>query len=399
MAREWSVYPRRPHWTAIAHRVDVLAVEPPAGLLTFLRHPKRLWRYLRDGRKPRMSASGALLWRPLSLVSTGLAYRVSWLAQLDRWWIRRQLKPIVRAATKPDQPTVTFLVQGQQAYLRDAVDTDLLCFEITDEYRVLGSHRQLDTSEPRTILMTEREKHILEKAGLVIVSSEPLLRSRSREHANTHYLPNCAEYHLFSQKVPDWEKIAVDLAGLPSPRLGYIGGLNDWMDLDLLIKLAEAYPDASLVLIGGESSPRQFQQDTRYQRLKSMTNVHFLGFKKYETLPAYLHGLDVCLLPFILNEWIRNCSPNKIYQYLAAGKPVVSTDYPEARHAEPDIMVAADHTEFVSLVDRALGSHDDETIRARQKRAQANTTETRADALLELVRQSLLSDGESVTDA
>lgn len=373
-------------------------MEPPVGLLTLFRNPRRLLQYLRQGRKPRLSESGVWLWRPLSLVSTGLAYRMSWLARFDGWWIKKQLGPVVKSMVKPNQPVVSFVVKGHQFYLRDVVNADLLCYEVTDEYRVLIHAERLDSTSQRTILMTRREKHILAKAGLVIVSSEPLLRRRSREHQNTHYLPNCVEYDRFSQAVPDWKEIAPDLAELPEPRLGYVGGLNEWMDLDLLIRLAEAYPEASLVLIGRENGPRWFRRDARYQRLKSMTNVFFLGYKLYETLPAYLQGLDVCLLPFLCNEWIRNCSPNKIYQYLAAGKPVVSVDFPEARRAEPEIMVADDDAQFVSMVGTALGSHEPETIRARQEKARANTTELRAEALLELVSQSLPSAGNSVAD-
>ena len=145
LSREWSRYARRPHWTAIARHVDVLAMEPPAALLMLFRHPRRLLHYLRQGRKPRLSASGVVLWRPLSLVSTGLAYRIGWLARFDGWWIKRQLRPVLKSMVKPNQAVVSFVVKGHQFYLRDVVDADHLCFEVTDEYRVLIPDERLDS--------------------------------------------------------------------------------------------------------------------------------------------------------------------------------------------------------------------------------------------------------------
>jgi glycosyltransferase involved in cell wall biosynthesis len=389
LPQEWSEYVRQPHWTAIAGRADVLAVEPPAGLLDLIQHPARLLNYLFRGRKPRLSTSGVKLWRPVSLASNGLAFRIPLLAHLDRRWIRHQLRPVVKSITDPHQAVVSFVVKIQQYYLRDTVDADMRCYEVTDEYRVSTSDTQLDSSDPWTARMSEREKCILAEAELVIVASEPLLQSRSRQNPNTHHLSNCVEYERFSQKVPDWRSIACDLAELPEPRLGYIGGFNDLMDIDLLIRLAETYRESSVVIVGEERGSRQFRKADNYRQLKSMSNVFFLGHKPYETLPAYLHGLDVCLMPFLCNEWIRNSSPNKTYQYLAAGKPVVSTDFPEARRVESAVLVAEDHDQFISMVSSALDSNSAEKIRARQEKAKANTCDTRAEAVLELVRQSL----------
>ena len=397
LPQEWSEYVRRPHWTAIARCSDVLAMEPPAGLLTLFRHPRRLLHYISHSRKPRLTASGVLLWRPLSLVSIGLAFKIPWLAHFDRWWIKRQLGPVVKSRVKPNQPIVTFVVKIQQYYLRDIVDADLHCYEVTDEYQVLTSDAQMDNSNPRTVLMSRRERPILVEAELVIVSSQPLLQSRSQHNKNTHYFPNGVEYEHFSQKYPDWRKIAFDLANLPQPRLGYAGGFKDLMDLDLLIRLAETHPEASLVIVGEERGSRQFRRDDRYQQLKSMANVFFLGHKPYDKLPAYLCGFDVCLLPFLCNEWIRNSSPNKIFQYLASGKPVVSTDFPEAHRTEPEVMVAADHTQFISMVDTALRSSGEDAIRKRRELARANSTEARAEAIMRIIRQSLLSSQDMTT--
>ncbi len=288
------------------------------------------------------------------------------------------------------------MVKIQQYYLRDMVDADLQFYEVTDEYRVSTSDPQLDPSDPWTVRLTKWEKGLLADAGLVIVASAPLLESRSRENPNTHHLSNCVEYDHFSQQISDWRSIAGDLAELPEPRLGYVGGFNDLMDIDLLIRLAETYREGSLIVVGEERGSLQFRTADNYRRLKSMSNVFFLGHKPYDQLPAYMRGLDVGLLPFRCNEWIRNSSPNKTYQYLAAGKPVVSTDFPEARRVEAAVLVARDHDQFSAMVETALSSSGGE-VRIRKELAQANSTEVRAEAVLKLINRSLLSAGDTAT--
>lgn len=389
LPQEWTNYVRRPHWEAISRRTDVLAVEPPVGLLTLWLHPKRFISYLKSGRQARKSAPGLFLWRPLSLASIGLGFRFTLAAKFDRWWIRKQLRPILNSMRKPDQAVATFIVKVQQYYLRDVAPSDLRCYEVTDEYRVYTRDDKLDPADPRAVRMIRREKDILSEADLVIVSSEQLYESRSEQNANTHYLSNCADYAHFSGIVGGTGKTPADLEVIPRPRLGYIGGFNDLIDLELLTRLARERAEASIIFIGEEKGSRRFRQSDLYTGLRSLGNVYFLGHRPYESLPAYLSGFDVCLMPFRCNEWMRNSSPNKTYQYLAAGKPVVSTDFPEIHRVKPAVFVASDHDEFISLVDTALTSDSEEVILQRRKIARANSTDARAEAVIKLIAESL----------
>jgi glycosyltransferase involved in cell wall biosynthesis len=134
-----------------------------------------------------------------------------------------------------------------------------------------------------------------------------------------------------------------DLAAIPGPRIGFFGGLDDYLvDFDLLEALAEAMPEASVVLIGdAPSSLRRFDR---------LPNVHLLGYRPYADIPAYGSGFDVALMPWLDNEWIRYCNPIKMKEYLALGLPVVSTDFPEVRRYASLIRVAPDREAFIDAV-------------------------------------------------
>lgn len=389
LPQEWPGYVRRPHWEAIGRRTTVLAVEPPTGLLVLWLHPSRLVKYLRSSRKPRPASPGIHLWRPLTLLSIGLGFRLPALAAFDRWWVRRQLTKALEDFDTPDQKTISFVVKVQQHYLQEAIVADLRCYELTDEYRVATGADKLDPTDPHTVRIARHEAEILARTDLVIASSVRLQQSRSQQHDNTHYLPNCVDYDFFSGNCRRQEATLPELASIAHPRAGYIGGFNDLLDLTLLNRLAEERPELSIVIIGEERGTAGFRQTEAYAQFKAHRNVHFLGHQLYESLPGIIAQLDVCLLPFRINEWMLSSSPNKTYQYLAVGKPVVATPFPEAVRVEAVVSIAADHSQFIELVDRALATDDKLQVAQRQEIAKANSTDARAEALLKLVWDTL----------
>ncbi|MGH3864444.1 glycosyltransferase [Actinokineospora sp.] len=139
------------------------------------------------------------------------------------------------------------------------------------------------------------------------------------------------------------EHLPADLAAIPGPRIGFFGSLDDYLvDFDLLERVASELPDASLVLIGDATCSME--------RFKKYPNVHVLGFRPYERIPAYGSGFDVALMPWLDNEWIKYANPIKLKEYLALGLAVVSTEFREADGYRQVIRVGRDHTEFIELV-------------------------------------------------
>jgi UDP-galactopyranose mutase len=165
--------------------------------------------------------------------------------------------------------------------------------------------------------LTELEAELMRGASLVLTGGQSLFEAKRHLHRNIHPFPSSVDVDHFAQ-ARTIDADPPDQASIAHPRLGFFGVIDERMDLALVEGIADARPDWQLVMIGPvvkippESLPRR-------------RNIHFLGGKTYEELPHYIAGWDVALMPFARNESTRFISPTKTPEYMAAGKPVVST--------------------------------------------------------------------------
>ena len=166
-----------------------------------------------------------------------------------------------------------------------------------------------------------------------------------------------------------------DLAPIPHPRVGFFGGLDDYLvDFDLLERLATENPDLSVVLIGDAT--------VSMARFDALPNVHWLGFKPAAEIPSYGSGFDVALMPWLRNEWIQNSNPIKLKEYLALGLPIVSMDFPEVRHYADVVSIAGDADAFVRAVREVLQGEEMGSPTTRRARVAGATWDRQANRLL-----------------
>lgn len=176
---------------------------------------------------------------------------------------------------------------------------------------------ELSSFKGAPAVLKDREADLLSRAGLVLTGGQSLYEAKRHQHENIHPFPSSVDVDHFARA----RSIGVDpadQAGVPRPRLGFFGVIDERMDIELLDGVAARRPDWQLVLLGPV-----VKIDAR--ELPRRPNIHYLGSKPYEDLPEYLAGWDVSLLPFARNEATRFISPTKTPEYMAAGKPVVST--------------------------------------------------------------------------
>ena len=197
--------------------------------------------------------------------------------------------------------------------------------------------------------LRDREAELLRRASLVITGGYSLYEAKRGRHHNIHAVPSSVDVAHFARARLDLPDPA-DQADIPRPRLGFFGVIDERMDLDLLAAIADARPDLHLVMIGpvAKIDPRS---------LPRRSNLHYLGRKSYSELPAYLAGWDVAILPFARNEATRFISPTKTPEYLAAGKPVVSTSIRDVirPYGELGLVHIADRPgDFIAAVDGCL---------------------------------------------
>jgi len=223
------------------------------------------------------------------------------------------------------------------------------------------------------------EAALCRAADLVVTTSAALEESKGHLNPRTLLVPHGVDYEHFAAAV--WKDLPVpdDLAEIPHPILGFFGLIRKWVDLDLLAEVARRRPGWHIVLIGDWTvDPRPYRR---------LPNMHFLGRRAYEQLPAYCRHFDVGLIPFRVNELTRAVNPIKLREYLAAGLPVVSTPLPEARAYEALIRIAETPEAFIRAVESVLG----QTPEQRSSRSRAMARETWPEKL-ELISRHLSAD-------
>ena len=186
-------------------------------------------------------------------------------------------------------------------------------------------------------------------ADVVFTGGYSLWEVKRRQHANAHAVPSSVDLDHFNvarQNMPDPE----DQMGVPHPRLGFFGVIDERFDISLVEQLATSRPDWHIVLIG----PVVKIDPTTLPRLP---NIHYLGAKQYAQLPAYLSGWDVAMMPFAINPSTRFISPTKTPEYLAGGCPVVSTpirDVVNGYGQSGVVSIAASAEQFITAVQASL---------------------------------------------
>jgi Glycosyl transferases group 1 len=203
-----------------------------------------------------------------------------------------------------------------------------------------------------------REERLLARADLVFTGGRSLFEAKRGRHPAVHLFPSSIDAAHFGRARTLSERSAAgspepaDQAAIPRPRLGYFGVIDERLDRELLAGLAAARSDWQLVLIGPvvKVGPAT---------LPRAANIHYLGMKPYEELPAYLAGWDVALLPFADNDATRFISPTKTPEYLAGGRRVVSTpirDVVEPYGRLGLVEIGNDAAEFASAIERCLAA-------------------------------------------
>jgi UDP-galactopyranose mutase len=193
------------------------------------------------------------------------------------------------------------------------------------------------------------EQELIDRADIIFTGGSSLYEAKKDRHHHVHCFPSSVDRtHFIKARARQFEP--ADQEDLPRPRLGFYGVIDERFDTELLDRVAELRPDWSLVMLGPVA---KISEDDLPRR----ANIHYLGPKTYDQLPSYLSGWDVALMPFAMNESTEFISPTKTPEYLAGGRPVVSTPIRDVvrhyGHLE-GVGIAATAEEFVEACDRAL---------------------------------------------
>jgi UDP-galactopyranose mutase len=252
--------------------------------------------------------------------------------------------------------------------LADAFAGEPLIFDCMDELAAFDG-------APAGI--AERDRALVERADLVFAGGRSLYERRCGAGSKVRCYPSGVEFERFAADVTPHPLPAQ----LRSPVFGYVGVIDERVDIDLIVALADAFPDGHVLLVGPivKIDPAV---------LPRRPNVHFTGIVSYASLPSFLSGIDVAIMPFAANRATQNISPTKTLEYFAARRPVVSTPIADVVRDYADIVrIAGDRTAFVEAAREAATRADPERIARGEAAARAG----RWDAIVDRMWDDLLS--------
>jgi len=192
--------------------------------------------------------------------------------------------------------------------LLEALSFETIVYDCMDELSLFkGAPQQL----------IDQEKYLMANADIVFTGGKSLYESKKEMHDNVYCFPSSVDEAHFAQ-ARNGIAVPEDIASIKWPIIGYFGVIDERIDLDLVRESAARLPDVSFVMIG----PLAKIEDGDLPKAR---NIHYLGMKSYEELPAYLKAFDIAMMPFALNDATKFISPTKTLEYMAAGKPIIST--------------------------------------------------------------------------
>lgn len=246
--------------------------------------------------------------------------------------------------------------------------------------------------------LLEREKKLIVAADVIFCGGQKMRKKRLPLNPNTHFFGTGVDVDHFGVALDDQLPLAPEIAALNgAPVLGYFGVIDERIDYELLARLADARDDWHIVMVGptAKVDPADLPQ---------RKNLHWLGGRPYATLPALTKGFSVAMMPFALNAATEYINPTKALEYMAAGRPVVSTALDEVKSNFGDVArIAASHQEFIRLCASEVKKPSQTRVTRGRKLAARNTWEAiiaqMEQRIAEVLDESTASASESAPSA
>ena len=266
---------------------------------------------------------------------------------------------------------------------------------INDGYKII--YEYIDDLSPKLVgtkdlplNIKEKYEYMLEdtKNVFVVVTADELEKDVISKRGNEKLVFSCngVDYEHFNKIDKDYifDKKFQKVLDENKPIIGYYGALASWFDYEMIKYLAKIKPEYNIVLFG-------IKYDDSFDKagLEKNSNIHFLGSKDYNTLPNYANKFDVCTIPFLINDITQATSPLKLFEYMALGKPIVTTAMNECQKYQ-SVMIANDKDEFFKLITQALylsKEHNEDYYNVLNREALENTWEEKAKLIINLLKK------------
>jgi glycosyltransferase involved in cell wall biosynthesis len=306
------------------------------------------------------SGSGFWVYSPFSVP----VHHIKCLRPLNRMILRKQLR-LVLNKLKMCNPIV-WVVCPVACDVALEIKKSKLVYQRTDRFE---EYPNVDAE-----VIKRYDLALKANADLTVFVSERLYEQEYNQCKEAIFLDHGVDFDAFAKAQNDRE-IPSDIRDINKPIVGFFGGIDDHtFDIELIKRVVDLLPEKNFVFIGNTSI------DCKELLVKK--NAEMLGQKPYEQIPHYGKCFDVAIMPWRQNRWIEMCNPVKLKEYLALGKPVVSTPFTELQKYR-DVVYQADTPEgFAGCIEKALAEDNQDKIAARKKKVETSTWESKAELVL-----------------
>lgn len=380
-AGEWEGIQHRPHhfmrrsaqtgWT-------VIYVEPPATLISPLKNKKMLIRWQNWLKGLRKAEENIYTLSPPPILPFGNKYR--WINKINQWLISRTIKRVLKSFGNYPVDLYSFLPNAVD--LLPYLKTDKVIYDCVDDHGFFTGFINAD-------VVYQMEKELMAHADASFATAKQLMEDRKGWSDNFHLIPNGAEFEHFDITTKKANiTMPIDIKEVQHPIVGFVGGISDWIDISLITDVAKQMTDVSFVLIGPIA--------TQVEQLKELPNVSMLGSKPYQQLPSYIAEFDTCLIPFKINKLTESVNPIKMFEYLSAGKPVISTPLPEVVNYRHVVEIASNKEEMIEAIQKTItpAELDEARIKRRQQVGKENSWDARWKLAISYIKAGQAGENE-----
>jgi len=350
----------------------VLFIERQVGPEQLIRDQALRTRKMNSWKSPRLRQlkENLWLWQP-PLLPPGRYYN-TFLNRLGQEFLAKQVQNLLE--TIGLSSPILWLYPPQSSPLLGRFNEILSLYHCIDNFS--GNQRKFKRQ-----IMQNEENDLLRRVDLVFTHSEGLLnRYQGITRRKISLVPSAADVAHFQSTT------SVDplLSNIPHPRLGVMGTFDARLDVSLLIEIFRSQNTWQLVLIG----PLRLER-IDLKNLLRLPNVNYLGPQPFEKLPALLNGIDIFLIPYVVDELTKYISPIKLYEYLAVGKPIVSTNLPEVSSLKEYVRFAQVAQDFAQQIHEGLISDTQAQWSARRSEARQHSWENRLNLMMRNISDTL----------
>jgi len=361
---------------------NVIFVDPPINTgFVFFRHLLRgNWTFNRVLTQVKNITKNSIIFTPLNVIPFK---RITSIFHVFK------LSTLTKRYFDKNFPTILWIYNMEIPYVKTYVKFlkyDELVYDCVDNYPAFPKY---DTKEKRDHV-TKIENYLIKQSDLVFTTAPGIYDRIKKQNKNTFYTPNVGDYEMFKDTKKFKFQLPKDLKDIPEPRIGFIGALDEYkFDFELFKKIVTDHPNYSFVLIGPLGLK---DKDASLDSLGfgDFKNIYYLGSKPYRDKIKYMAGLDVDIIPYVLNDYtVGGCFPVKFHDSLAAGLPVVVTDLPAYHDFKEVCYISKSYEQFSRNLTKAIDEDEVSKIAQRKAVAKENNWENKVKKMLEIIREDL----------